>query len=623
MPKIVISYRHKDTTAIAGRICDKLRNHYGDQSVFMDASSIRYGIDFRSQIAKALHSCDLVVAIIGRKWLGEVRKGSPRIKDEHDFIRIEIETALKSHIPIIPVLVDEASMPKPEELPDSIQQLSYLHAAPVDAGRDFHQDMDALIRDMQLLLAGEEAQERQQKPMRPFGGWSKEAFKANLMKTSRTKRAAVLTSILIALAGASIYAVATPKLPEGRSSAHLSIKPLTSDVKELRSIAFSPDKTMLAVAGDDGLIRLWNAHSFRLEREIPSLHYRTSQKLTPTRKIAFSPAGDRLFSVGFDNKIRIWDMLTGGLLSTLDPEPGSSVSTLYSLAVFPRKDDDKQWVAAGGDDACLRIWQIDKQNTPVVWKYVSGDEDRLSKRCDPPSPNIAVRSIDYSPQGRGVYAAGSADGSVFFLNEQAQARRVFAHHGRAVTQVSFSPDGERLATAGTDRLISLWRFDDRQNLGLLAGHNNSVSSLAWEDNGGRLLSGSEDKTVRLWDPAKGIELAKFEGREGHTKDVQAVAFHPNGKWIVSASQDGMLKVWHAKLQELVLTAVAFDDGMHIVYDRSGTFTGSVGVGRHIIINSVKDGIETPVSDGEKSAQYVSPDVFASRIQLDHGRQAMR
>jgi WD40 repeat protein len=617
MPKIVISYRHKDTTAIAGHICDKLRAHYGNESVFMDVSSIRSGVDFRRQIARALHSCDLVVAIIGRKWLGGVSKGSSRIKDEHDFIRIEIETALNSEVPIIPVLVDGASMPKPADLPDSLEQLSYRHASRVEAGRNFHRDMDALIRDMQLLLASEEPASPERKKQRPFlafVGWAKEAFAGNRgIKASRAKWTAVLSSVLIALVAAAIYAVARPNLPGGRSASPI-IKPLITDVKELRSIAVSPDGAVLAVAGDDGVIRLWNPRSFKLEREIPPFQYRAPLPSTGVHKIAFSTTGDRLFSVGFDNKVHIWDILTGRPLSTLDPEPGSSVSILYSLAVFPRKDDDKQWVAAGGNDGCLRVWQIDKQNTPVVSKYVSGDGDRLNKPCDPNTKDkiAAVRSIDFNPQGRGVYATGSSDGSIFFFNEQRQFWRIPAHAG-AVFQVVFSPDGERVATAGADRLVKLWRFEERKAI-TLAGHSNSVSSLAWTRDGGRLLSGSEDRTVRLWDTGAGTELV--DPFEGHKKDVQAVAFHPDGKWIISASQDGMLKVWDIDSHRLVLTAIAFEDGTHIVYDRNGIFTGSEGVGRHIIMSSLEDGIERALSESEKNKRYVSPEVFTSRIQAN-------
>lgn len=159
MSNIVISYRRSSSDAIAGRIRDKLAAHYGDKSVFMDVDDIPYGIDFREHIDGVLKEGDIVAAIVGPKWLGQ-RKGRPaRIMDLADPVRVEIETALRRKIAVVPILVDGASMPKPEELPDAIQQFAYHNAATVDAGRDFHQHMDRLIRSMDQLVGPRTAAE--------------------------------------------------------------------------------------------------------------------------------------------------------------------------------------------------------------------------------------------------------------------------------------------------------------------------------------------------------------------------------------------------------------------------------------------------------------------------------
>jgi hypothetical protein len=157
MPKIVISYRRQDSEAIAGRIRDRLVGHYSAESVFMDIDSIPYGVDFREQIQQVLHHTDILVAIIGPKWTGASRGGRARIREDTDPVRIEVERALESGIPVVPVLVNGVRMPKATDLPDSLKDLSYRNAAEVDAGRDFHQHLDRLIRSMDQILANASA----------------------------------------------------------------------------------------------------------------------------------------------------------------------------------------------------------------------------------------------------------------------------------------------------------------------------------------------------------------------------------------------------------------------------------------------------------------------------------
>jgi hypothetical protein len=154
MPKIVISYRRADSGVIAGRIRDRLAQHFGDNCIFMDIDNIPYGVDFRKNIADAMAKNDLLLAVIGPDWLGTAPTGPGRIHDQDDPVRIEVETALQRGIPIVPALVGGASMPKAEELPDTLKSLSFHNAADVDSGRDFHAHMDRLIRSMDAVLKG-------------------------------------------------------------------------------------------------------------------------------------------------------------------------------------------------------------------------------------------------------------------------------------------------------------------------------------------------------------------------------------------------------------------------------------------------------------------------------------
>jgi hypothetical protein len=151
MPRITISYRRDDSLDITGRIFDRLADHFGREAVFRDIDSIPPGVDFRRHIDRVLDESDIILAIVGPRWLGpdkeELRLASPA-----DPVRLEIETALRKDKPLIPVLVSHAVMPHPDVLPASIQDFVYRNAVQVDSGQDFDVHVGRLIRAIERLL---------------------------------------------------------------------------------------------------------------------------------------------------------------------------------------------------------------------------------------------------------------------------------------------------------------------------------------------------------------------------------------------------------------------------------------------------------------------------------------
>ena len=127
---IAISYRREDSLPIAGRLYDRLQAKFGKKNVFMDFDSIPPGVDFREQIKQTIERCKLVIAVIGPDWLGERDDKTRRIDDASDFVRLEISYALKGGIPVIPLLINNTPMPKPEKLPADIEALSFRNALP-------------------------------------------------------------------------------------------------------------------------------------------------------------------------------------------------------------------------------------------------------------------------------------------------------------------------------------------------------------------------------------------------------------------------------------------------------------------------------------------------------------
>ena len=151
MAKIFLSYRREDSAGVAGRIYDRLRAHFGPDAVFFDVDSVPLGVDFPEYIESVLSHCDVFLAVIGPDWAGQINTGR-RIDNPEDWVRIEIEAALKQGLPVIPVLIDHTRMPSEADLPPSLVRLARRNAVRVDQGQDFHVHVDRLIRGIEFHL---------------------------------------------------------------------------------------------------------------------------------------------------------------------------------------------------------------------------------------------------------------------------------------------------------------------------------------------------------------------------------------------------------------------------------------------------------------------------------------
>jgi hypothetical protein len=149
---IFISYRREETQGMTGRLADRLVDRLGDARVFMDVEDIRPGFDFTQEIDQAVLSCRILLAVIGRSWATVTDdRGRRRLDDPDDFIVREIATALRRNIPIIPILVDGAAMPRANDLPAPLAQLGQRQALRLDHAT-FRSDVDTLLRAVEVAL---------------------------------------------------------------------------------------------------------------------------------------------------------------------------------------------------------------------------------------------------------------------------------------------------------------------------------------------------------------------------------------------------------------------------------------------------------------------------------------
>ena len=127
--KLFISYRRGDARGIAGRLGDTLGTYFGDERVFRDIESIEGGADFGNVIEESLQTADAVIVLIGPDWLSiKGENDQRRLDDPEDWVAQEIAVAMELKKPIFPVLVENASMPRANELPDKLKPLTRYNA---------------------------------------------------------------------------------------------------------------------------------------------------------------------------------------------------------------------------------------------------------------------------------------------------------------------------------------------------------------------------------------------------------------------------------------------------------------------------------------------------------------
>ena len=155
--RVFLCYRRQDTQGHTGRLRDRLVTSYGKDAVFMDVDDVPYGVDFVHYIEQTLSTCAVMVVLIGAAWLTSAdRKGRRRLDHQDDLVRSEIAAALRGRIPIIPVLVEEGSMPDVDDLPEDIRGLARRTTIEL-THRRWDSDVQQVIRAIEKFMGPADA----------------------------------------------------------------------------------------------------------------------------------------------------------------------------------------------------------------------------------------------------------------------------------------------------------------------------------------------------------------------------------------------------------------------------------------------------------------------------------
>jgi hypothetical protein len=219
--RIFINYRRDDTPGHAGRLYDALTARFGDESVFIDVDKIDPGIDFKRAINQGVSRCDALIAVIGRQWLTiEDSAGRRRLDSPDDYVRLEIEAALRRGVRVIPTLVEGAEMPASTELPPSMAELASRNSSELGDGTRWRDDVRRLIAALDRIeyAKGHGAPPPESEP----GGVEEPPPKAPVAKArwnSPSRRTIVLAGIatLIALAVGAVLVLRDSSSPRNEA----------------------------------------------------------------------------------------------------------------------------------------------------------------------------------------------------------------------------------------------------------------------------------------------------------------------------------------------------------------------------------------------------------------------
>ena len=336
----------------------------------------------------------------------------------------------------------------------------------------------------------------------------------------------------------------------------------------VHSATFSADGQVIASAGADGTIRLWQFDP-------------ASAKLAPlkmltghtglVRSVAFSPDGRTIVSSGDDNTIRIWDRTIGQLQLTLRGHSGPVTSVVFS--------PDGHSILSTSTDTTLRLWD---PSSGVELRNFLGHSQ-------------AVRTAQFSPDGKSIVSASGDDTVRLWDTTTGAELAIYKGHTDSVTAAAFSPDGKLVVSSGEDFTIRLWDVATSTEKIQLQGHTDSIFDVALSPDGNLIASASDDNTIRLWDTVTGEEVKRFSG---HTDSVYSVQFSPDGQLILSTGEDGTIRLWDvatgAELPStdahkgLVRSAIFSPDGQMIV---------SAGIDGTIRLWNASDGAAIAVFKG--------------------------
>ncbi|HEU5086594.1 MAG TPA: serine/threonine-protein kinase [Roseiflexaceae bacterium] len=339
-----------------------------------------------------------------------------------------------------------------------------------------------------------------------------------LRQEDRFRDAEAMRAALLGLA--PVQPVAIQTAPESAETSTITLdRTLRGHDGFVWSVAWSPNGQLLASAGADQTVRVWEAANGQLLRMLKLHGFMNS-----ANAVAFHPAGELLASAGNDGSIWLWRVADGDCVAVLHGHYGPVTSIAWS--------PDGTTLASAGEDTTVRLW----------------DTQSLKLRRTLYGHRQVVHAIAWSPDSRWLASGGGgstvATDRMIRIWDTAGIEPVQCLEGHTgnINSVSWSSDGKLLASAGSDRTIRIWQASDLSSVRVFTADDvhGAGGTVVWSPDNQIIASGHWDNTIRLWSWNDGRLLHTVQE---HTDFVKSVAWSPDGRQLASAGDDTTVRIW--------------------------------------------------------------------------------
>ncbi len=329
--------------------------------------------------------------------------------------------------------------------------------------------------------------------------------KARLKKRNRLIFAGVSSTLAVAGLLLGMLISGGPATNNDVSSAE-PVAVLTANAGTVWSVSFDPNSDTVAMAVEDGSVRLWDWRTRSVEATLPAHRgvVWSSQ---------FSADGSLLATAGDDGLLKIWNRTNSAPIRVFEHP-----NAVRGLAIR----GDGRFIA-GDRKGGLRVWSLDSDE-PVTSTEQPG----------------AIYAVAISPSGETVATAGSDRIIRLWNAETLQQKLPLEGHAGPVNSLSFSSRGHRLASAGWDRTVRIWDTDSGSLVKSFEASAGDLWAVAYSPDGARLATAGQEGAVKLWNPETGELLATYLG---HKTAVHTVVFKPDGALLASGGRDGAVRIW--------------------------------------------------------------------------------
>jgi len=329
----------------------------------------------------------------------------------------------------------------------------------------------------------------------------------------------------------------------------------------INAVTILPDQRLIT-AGEDGDIQIWDMSYRDRNPEVQTLHGHTGV----VAKIAISPDSHLLASAGMDMLLKLWDLRSGACLQTFT----GHTAGIEGIAISP----DGKTVASAGRDWTVRFWDIASGKPAHVIRLtkvaqsvlylnrgaklaVSSDDGILRIYDTTTYALLNSRFVGYgmyalaASRNSRVIAVGMVDGKIYLFSTAAlKPITDMAIPNDQIWGLSFTPDGRRLYVGTGDRgVLSEWDILKKKKVFSLTGHEGGIWDLAMDSTGKRVATAGQDATVRLWDMTNGNSL-----RLGSADaSLWCIAWSPDGSKVAAGGLGHEIHVWNIPMVRQMLS----------------------------------------------------------------------